>query len=85
MPEVWVGVARDVGLAESAPARQVAALHGMVLVPGATNDVRVRGRVLCYPRDAEEADLRAAVIRWVTGDDVRDPARSYVDLVAVGE
>jgi hypothetical protein len=86
MPEVWGGVAGEVGLDPSTPARRVAAMHGMVIAPGASDVVEVRGRVLCYPRNADEATLRLAVIDWVTRRSSERPsARSYVDLIPVAD
>jgi hypothetical protein len=81
MPEVWGRVAGEVGLGADAPARRVAALHGMVIAPGASDVVELRGRVLCFPHGTGERALRFAVARWVLSASTRDPAQSYVDLV----
>lgn len=76
----WGPVARMVGLDENASARTVAALHGMVLAPGASARVEIRGPVLLYPEHVDEITLRAAVAEWVGSPDLRDPAESYVSL-----
>jgi hypothetical protein len=73
---VWGALAEGVGLSADASAIWVAALYGMTLAPDATERVELRGRVLCYPARATEADLRRAVMRWmrVVGCTIYDDA-----------
>lgn len=80
MPERWGPVAGEVGLGANASAIEVAALHGMVLAPGASSAVELRGRVLCYPEETSEAILRLVVTEWVLAPPARDPADSQVSL-----
>jgi hypothetical protein len=65
MYQTWGAYAARVGLDETATAEEVAVEAGLVIAPGSTSEIELRGSVLCYPEGTPERWLRAAVAAYL--------------------